>query len=222
MQNVQEIEKALLTRYPELRECEKSIRSAFECLQKCFSNGQKLLLCGNGGSCADCDHIAGELLKGFCRERPLNQEQKNFLQNLDPQRGADLAEKLQQAFPVVNLCANGAAITAIANDTDADLIFAQQLMGLGAKGDVLLCVCPKGCDENVLTAIAVARLKGMEVVGMTAQSAGKMRDLCDVLIAVPEQEVYLTQELHLPVYHALCLMLEANFFEKRTAVLWGF
>ena len=214
MQGVAEVLEKLLSRYPELQSCRSSIEEAYHLLCESFKEEKKLLLCGNGGSCADCDHIAGELLKGFCRNRPLSQEQKNFLQAMASERGGMLGEKLQQAFPVVNLCAHSAVITAVANDTDANLIFAQQIMGLGEQGDVLLCVCPKGYAENVLNAIAAARLKGMKVIGMTSESGGAMRDLCDVRIGVPEQEVYLTQELHLPVYHALCLMLEAHFFKE--------
>ena len=123
-----------------------------------------------------------------------------------------LADKLQKGLAVVNLCANAAAMTAVANDTDAELVFAQQLMGLGNEGDVLVCICPKGRAENILNAIAAARLKKMKVLGLTAQDGGKMESLCDVLIAVPEKEVYRAQELHLPIYHALCLMLEEAFF----------
>lgn len=125
-----------------------------------------------------------------------------------------LSNKLQKGLAVVNLCANTAAMTAVANDTDADLIFAQQLMGLGKEGDVLVCICPRGSAENILNAIAAARLQRMKILGMTAWDGGKMKGLCDVLIAAPEREVYCVQEMHLPIYHALCLMLEAAFFEE--------
>ena len=204
----------LVSRYPELVSCAESVQRAFELLKECFEAQGKLLLCGNGGSCADCAHITGELMKGFCKNRPLSEKQKLALAKIDSKNGYFLAEKLQQAFPVVDLCANTALITAVANDTDADLIFAQQIMGLGREKDVLLCICPKGSAPNVLNAIAAARLQGMKVIGMVAQGKGAMANLCDGLIAVPQNEVFLAQEMHLPVYHALCLMLEAEFFSE--------
>ncbi len=213
MRQSKEILDGLIIRYPALSGCRKSIGDAFEMLFACLKDGKKLALCGNGGSCADCDHMAGELLKGFCKDRPLQEMEKQMLRQIDRERGGMLADKLQKGLAVVNLCANAAAMTAgLANDTDAELVFAQQLMGLGNEGDVLVCICPKGRAENILNAIAAARLKKMKVLGLTAQDGGKMESLCDVLIAVPEKEVYRAQELHLPIYHALCLMLEEAFF----------
>lgn len=214
MPHSQEILDGLIIRYPALAGCKKSIRDAFEMLFDCLKDGKKLVLCGNGGSCADCDHMAGELLKGFCKDRPLQETEKQILRQMDLERGGMLADKLQKGLPVLNLCANAAAMTAVANDIDGELIFAQQLMGLGSEGDVLVCFCPKGRAENILNAIMAARLQKMKVLGLTAQDGGKMGGLCDVLIAAPEKEVYLTQELHLPIYHTLCLMLEAAFFEQ--------
>lgn len=214
MKETQRPLEELLCAYPELEECRESIGAAFALLRDCLAAGNKLVLCGNGGSCADCDHIAGELLKGFCRRRPLEEGEKEFLRRLEPGRGEMLAEKLQKGLAAVNLCGHTAAMTAVANDTDGELIFAQQLMGLGAKGDVLVCVCPRGSAENILNAIAAARLRGMKVLGLTARSGGKMRGLCDVLVPVPAGEIYRAQEYHLPVYHALCRMLEAAFFEE--------
>ncbi len=214
MRQSQEILDGLITRYPALSGCRESIWDAFEMLFACLKEGKKLVLCGNGGSCADCDHITGELLKGFCKGRPLQETEKEALRKIDLERGEMLSNKLQKGLAVVNLCANTAAMTAVANDTDADLIFAQQLMGLGKEGDVLVCICPRGSAENILNAIAAARLQRMKILGMTAWDGGKMKGLCDVLIAAPEREVYCVQEMHLPIYHALCLMLEVAFFEE--------
>lgn len=214
MPHSQEILDGLIIRYPVLAGCRKSISDAFEMLSACLKDGKKLVLCGNGGSCADCDHMAGELLKGFCKSRPLQETEKEILRQMDSERGGMLADKLQKGLAVVNLCANTAAMTAVANDIDAELIFAQQLMGLGSEGDVLVCICPKGRAENIWNAIAAARLRKMKVLGLTAQDGGTIGALCDVLVAAPEKEVYRTQELHLPIYHTLCLMLEEAFFEQ--------
>ena len=213
MEDTQSVLEELLEAFPDLEKCRESIQAAFVLLRDCLAAGNKLVLCGNGGSCADCDHLAGGLLKGFCRARPLEEEEKAFLRRLEPGRGELLAKKLQKGLAAVNLCGHTAVMTAVANDTDGELIFAQQLMGLGQKGDVLVCVCPRGSAENILNAIMAARLRGMKVLGLTAQDGGKMRELCDVLIPAPAAEIYRTQEYHLPIYHALCRMLEAAFFE---------
>ena len=170
-----------------------------------FEGGGKLLICGNGGSAADSDHIAGELLKGFDSKRPLGAEWQAKL-------GAELAGNLQGAFPVIPLTGLSAISTAYANDCNADYIFAQLVFGLGQKGDVLLCISTSGNSKNVLHAAAVARAKGIRVVGLTGESGGNLVADADVCVRVPANIVWEIQEYHLPVYHTLCLMLEDHFF----------
>lgn len=203
----------IILRYPELAVVEVEIAKAAECLVKCFSNGGKLLICGNGGSSSDSDHIAGELMKGFEHRRPLND---SLAMNLTAsgERGKYLASKLQQGFPVISLCAHTALITAVANDIDPDLIFAQQVGVYGNKGDVLLALSTSGNSKNIIDAIITASAKEMMVIGMTGETGGAMKAKCDILINVPGSRTSAVQELHFPVYHAICLMVEKYFFSS--------
>jgi D-sedoheptulose 7-phosphate isomerase len=181
-------------------------------MKNCFESGGKLLLCGNGGSCSDCDHMAGEMLKSFTLPRKLNPDKQQALMSIDTKIGGMLAGSLQQAFPVVSLSANIALMTAVANDTDPNLIFAQQVAGYARAGDVLLGISPIGKAANVINALIAAKAFGMKTIGLTGATGGTMIQWCDVTITVPETGVWEAQELHLPVYHALCLMLEQCFF----------
>ncbi len=207
-----ELLNALFSRFPELAELAKNMTEAAELIINSYSEGGKLLICGNGGSCSDSDHIVGELMKGFEKKRPLPAQLANQLTETGGERGKYLSEKLQQGLPAISLTAHNALITAVANDIGGDFIFAQQVVGYGNPGDVLIGLSTSGNSQNVLDAIIVAKAKGMKIVGMTGETGGKMKRLCDVLIAVPATRTLCVQELQLPVYHALCLMVENYFF----------
>lgn len=202
----------LISRYPELLPVENEIRKAAECLIMCYQQGRKVLVCGNGGSCSDSDHIVGELMKGFEHKRPIGEILKKQLLEFAGERGKYLSEKLQQGLPAISLTAHSALITAVANDTDADLVFAQQVVGYGNTGDVLIGISSSGNSQNVVDAIITAKAKGMVVIGLTGETGGKMKSFCDILINVPGRRTAFVQELHLPVYHTLCLMVENSFF----------
>lgn len=202
----------LISRYPQLLPVEIEIQKAAESIISCYEQGGKLLVCGNGGSCSDSDHIVGELMKGFENKRPIGKPLKDGLSVLGGERGKYLAEKLQNALPAISLTTHSALITAVANDTDANLIFAQQVVGYGNPGDVLIAISSSGNAQNVIDAIITAKAKGMIVIGLTGETGGKMKSYCDVLVNVPGTRTAYVQELHLPVYHTLCLMVEHFFF----------
>jgi D-sedoheptulose 7-phosphate isomerase len=202
----------LIIRYPQLLSVEDGIRKAAECLITCYQQGMKVLVCGNGGSCSDSDHIVGELMKGFEHKRPIEESLKNKLTALAGERGNYLSEKLQQGLPAISLTAHSALNTGIANDTDPDLIFAQQVIGYGIPGDVLIGISSSGNSQNVIDAVITAKAKEMVVIGLTGETGGKMKTFCDILINVPERRTSFVRELHLPVYHTLCLMVENTLF----------
>jgi phosphoheptose isomerase len=209
---MQKILEELTERYPQLAPVREQIRKAGENLISCYGRGGKVLVCGNGGSCSDADHIVGELMKGFESMRTIGNDLKEKLKAVDNDRGAFLSEKLQQGLPAISLAAHTALITAVANDNGADLIFAQQVMGYGNPGDVLIGISTSGSSRNVLDAVITGKAKGLTVIGLTGESGGKMKAFCDILIHVPGQTTAQVQELHLPVYHALCKMVESHFF----------
>lgn len=195
----------LTARYPALSECSDDIRRAFDILLSCYRAGGKVLVCGNGGSAADADHIAGELLNKFRRRRAL-----------DPAIAArlpgELAEKLVGALPAISLTAMSAALSSISNDSCWEVAFAQQVCGLGRRGDALIAISTSGNSENCVNAALVARAMGMGVVALTGRDGGRLAPLADAAIRVPETETFRIQELHLPVYHALCADLEEALF----------
>ena len=201
-----------LKRYPVLSATATEIRQATTMLVQGFRTGNKLLLCGNGGSCADCEHIAGELMKGFLLRRTLSSEQKQRMKQLCPQLDENYLDCLQQAVPAIALPSFTALNTATCNDVDPELVFAQALMGLGKKDDLLLCISTSGNSTNVVAAALVAKALGLKVIGLTGQMGGRLRDICDVCICVPAMETVPVQELHLPVYHYLCAQIEAQLF----------
>lgn len=203
----------LVMRYPVLGIVRDDVNKAYSLLEACYENGGKLLIAGNGGSAADADHIVGELMKGFVKRRPLSKELKCALIDTDPIRGRELSEKLQQGLPAIALTNHAALSSAFANDVDGMLSYAQQVNGYGKEGDVFLGISTSGNSENVMYAAVTAKAKGMKVIGLTGRDGGKLAKLADVAIVVPEQETYKIQELHLPIYHALCLMLEDHFYE---------
>ena len=201
----------LLQRYPKL-ECEKeNIVKAYEIMVECYQNKGKLLVAGNGGSAADAEHIVGELMKGFVEPRKLPQEYVDKLVAADAEMGKELGEKLQGALPAIALVGHVALSTAYLNDVDPTLGFAQQLNGYGNEGDVFLAISTSGNSKNILYACVVAKAKGMKVIGLTGENGGKLKDIADVTITVPEKETYKVQEYHLPIYHWLCLGLEDHF-----------
>lgn len=194
-----------IARYPQLKVCREDIIMAFNELVEAYSKGKKLLICGNGGSAADSDHISGELLKGFAQSRPLSEEWRKRL-------GEDLANNLQGALPTIPLTIFNALGTAYNNDCNGKYTFAQLTWGLGQGGDVLLVITTSGNSENVLLAVEVAKAKGITTIGLTGKTGGKVKDMVDICICAPATEVYKIQELHLPIYHTLCFMLEEVFF----------
>lgn len=202
----------LISRYPVLAPIKDRIFEAYQVLEACFLGGGKLLVAGNGGSCADSEHIVGELMKGFCKKRPVPEGFAAALRKADGKRGDVLARKLQGALPAIALTGHPGLSTAFLNDVDGELIYAQQVFGYGKEGDVFLGISTSGNAANVLDAAVVARAKGMKIIGLTGRDGGGLRDAADVAIVVPETETYKIQELHLPVYHTLCLMLEERFF----------
>ena len=202
----------LIKRYPALEPLSDKISDAGQSMISCYENQGKVLVCGNGGSCSDSDHIVGELMKGFEHKRPIDEQLKSKLLEVGGERGQFLSEKLQIGLPAISLTAQTALITAVANDNDASVIFAQQVVGYGNGGDILIAISSSGNSQNVLDAILVAKAKGLKVIGLTGESGGKMKGLCDVLINVPGKRTASVQEYHLPVYHALCVMVESHFF----------
>lgn len=204
----------LIRRYPVLSVCREDIAKAYDILETCFSEGNKLLVAGNGGSCADAEHIVGELMKGFKLPRRSAEEFAEKLRAVDHVRGEELAEKLQGGLPAVALSGHQGLNTAYINDVENGglLMYAQQVNGYGKAGDVFLGISTSGNSKNVMYAAVVAKAKGMKVLGLTGFKGGQLAEIADVAIRVPETETYMIQELHLPVYHTLCLMLEEKFF----------
>ena len=194
-----------------LKVCEETIKESLLILINCFKNGGKLLVCGNGGSASDSLHVAGELLKSFVLPRPIPKEDEEKIKNIS-ENPDYLIKNLQGSLPVISLVSEISLMTAYSNDVAADLSFAQQVYGYGAKGDVLLAISTSGNSKNVVFAAEVAKIKDLKVISLTGKSGGKLKDLSDSLLAVPESETYKVQELHLPLYHALCLALENEFF----------
>lgn len=208
----------LITRYPILAPCREDILHAYEVLETCYTQGRKLLVAGNGGSAADSEHIVGELMKEFKLKRRVFADQAESMQRIDPEMGRVLAENLQGALPAISLCEHSGLNTAYMNDSgEPALIFAQQVNGYGRKGDVFLGISTSGNSKNILYAAVAAKAKGLKVIGLTGHKESRLATLADVCIRVPETETYKIQELHLPVYHALCMMLEERFFGNTCA-----
>jgi D-sedoheptulose 7-phosphate isomerase len=207
-----EILDELISRYAALSGIKSDIQAAYEVLEKCFAHGGRLYICGNGGSASDALHIVGELMKSFVMKRPLEAGFEKNLKSACPDRAAELLSGLQGALPAYALVENSALSTAFANDVVPDMIYAQQVYGYAAPGDAVLGISTSGNAKNVINALMVARTKDAAVVGLSGGTGGLMRKFCDVLIAVPERETYKIQEYHLPIYHTLCMMLEARFF----------
>ena len=202
----------LIERYPALEVCKEDIISAYELLEEAYSAGRKLLVAGNGGSASDSEHIVGELMKEFKLKRKIFSAQIDRLMKIDAEMGTVLAEHLQGSLPAVSLVGEPSLATAFMNDAVPVLIFAQQVNGLGRAGDIFLGISTSGNSMNILYAAVAAKSKGLKVIGLTGQKENRLMEFADVCIRVPETETYRIQELHLPVYHCLCLMLEDRFF----------
>jgi D-sedoheptulose 7-phosphate isomerase len=193
--------------------CDHAVAQAVAALITCYERDGTLLVCGNGGSAADAEHIVGEMMKGFCLPRHLSNADKTRLAAVAGDDADLLGNNLQYGLPTLSLVSHSALITATANDLDGRLIFAQQIWGIGRPGDVLLAISTSGNSENILLAAKAARAKDILVVGLTGSTGGKLAALCDILIAVPSNNVAHIQEMHLPIYHHICASVEAHFFQ---------
>ena len=202
----------LMERYPSLESAKNDIVAAYLLLEESYKNGGKLLVAGNGGSAADAEHIVGELMKGFKLPRKPEADFAEKLVEENQELGAVLAENLQGALPAIALDGHPALSTAYMNDCEPLLCFAQQVNVYGKSGDVFLGISTSGNSKNVLFAATTAHAKGMKVIGLTGAKDSKLKDMSDVCIKAPQTETYMIQELHLPIYHCLCLMLEDRFF----------
>lgn len=209
---VKDILDNLILQYPCLRESGDNLIQGFDVIRKTYQQSGKLLICGNGGSAADADHIVGELMKGFKKKRPLQPEIREAL----IREGIDLdsVNSLQGALPAINLSAHIALMTASINDINGEFVYAQQVIGYGRGSDALLGISTSGNSNNILSAIRTAKALGLKTIGLTGAHGGELSKICDVIIKVPEKETYKIQELHLPIYHALCAMVEEEFFEE--------
>ena len=207
---------SLIKRYASLTECKVDIISAYLLMEECYNHNGKLLIAGNGGSAADSEHIVGELMKGFKLPRNITEDFSVKLIEANEELGPLLATSLQGTLPAIALDGHLSLTTAYMNDCDPLLCFAQQVNGFGKSEDVFLGISTSGNSKNVLYAATVAKAKGMKVIGLTGKKESKLSAFADVCIKVPETETYMVQELHLPVYHCLCLMLEENFFGGKT------
>lgn len=199
-------------RYPALSDLRSKISDAAEMIIGCYTKGGKLLICGNGGSSVDADHLAAELMKSFESVRPLEESFKNRLYEISGIRGKYLASKLEHSLPAVSLSSNTALTTAVSNDIDPSLVFAQQIMGYGNENDLLIGISTSGNSQNIVDACITARALNINVIGITGKTGGKMKQYCDVLVNVPETRTAMVQELHLPVLHTICRMIENHFY----------
>ena len=203
----------LLNRYPSLCECKEDIEKAAKAIIECYEKGGKLLLCGNGGSCADCEHIVGELMKGFLKKRSLSEEQKSKMKNNCNLVDEELLSKLQRGLPAIAIPSITALNSAFCNDVDPELVYAQPLMSLANENDILIGISTSGNSKNVFGAVKVAKALGIHVIGLAGKTGGKLKETADICICAPETETFKIQELHLPIYHYLCAAAEEHFFE---------
>ena len=209
----EQLVKDFFARREDLIFMQGKIITAVQVLTEAFKNGSKLLLCGKGGSCADCEHIAGELLKGFLLKRPVCPEFANALEKNYGETGKEIACKLQQGLPAISLATHCGAISAFANDVDPELVYAQQVLAYGRRGDVLLGISTSGNAKNVAAAVMTAKTLGMHTIGLTGKDGGMLADLSDLALIMPQTETYRIQEDHLAVYHLLCAMIEYELFD---------
>ncbi len=203
----------LYNRYPALLQCSEDIEKGLELFINTYKNGGKILIGGNGGSCADSDHIVGELMKGFMLKRPVGDELKNTLINLGFDDADYICDNLQGSLPAISLPSQSAVLSAFINDVSAEMMFAQLVYGYANENDLLVCLSTSGNSKNLVQAAKVAKAKSVKILSMTGEEKSRLSELSDVTIRVPEIETYKVQELHLPVYHYLCAMTEKEFFD---------
>jgi len=203
----------LIARYPLLEECKSDISKAFDILVESYRKGGKLIVAGNGGSAADAEHIVGELMKGFKKKRRIDPQMEEDLMRLSPENAQELTQHLQKALPAIALDSHIALNTAFINDQSALSCFAQQVYGYANANDVFLAISTSGNSKNIINAAITAKAINIPVIGLTGKDGGALKKFTDVCIRVPEDETFIVQELHLPVYHCLCLMLEEHFFD---------
>lgn len=205
----------LMKRYPVLEVVKNDIMKGYLIMEECYENDGKLLVAGNGGSAADSEHIVGELMKRFKMPRPVSVEYAEKLKKIDSERGEALAKNLECSLMAIPLVSHEALTTAYINDVDGLGIFAQQLFGFGREGDVFLSISTSGNSKNIMNATVVARASGIKIIALTGAKGGELASVADVVVKVPEIETYMIQELHLPIYHCWCLMLEDKFFGSK-------
>ena len=198
----------LIERYPMLEAIRDDIAKAADMMYETYEKGGKILLCGNGGSCADCDHIVGELMKGFLQMRPLDESK------LEKFADRDKFKQLQGGIPAISLPSQSALLTAFINDVDPELMYAQLTYGYARKNDLLIGLSTSGNSKNVVNAVIAAKAAGIKTLALTGSKDSKLSELCDCTIKAPGTETYKIQELHLPIYHFLCAETEAHFFER--------
>lgn len=203
----------LLRRYISLNGCKEDIENAAKAIIDCYEKGGKLLLCGNGGSCADCEHIVGELMKGFLKKRPLSEIKRAEMKSNCNLVDDELLSKLQGGLPAISIPSITALNSAFCNDVDPELVYAQPLMSLAKENDILIGISTSGNSKNVFGAVKVAKALGIKVIGLTGKTGGKLKDTADICICAPETETFKIQELHLPIYHYLCASVEEHFFK---------
>lgn len=202
----------LMQRYPQLACCKADMEKAMELLRQMYHSGGKLLACGNGGSCADCEHIVGELMKSFLIHRPLTDAVKENLDELFPEDAEVFYKCMQRGIPAISLPSQVAVLSAYVNDVDPEYFYAQLVQGYAKAGDVVICISTSGNSKNVVRAAQMAKALGLKTLALTGMKDSKLSALCDVTVQVPETETFKIQELHLPVYHYLCAQLEEELF----------
>lgn len=216
LMQLSETEKEILitleSKYPEICGIMSDVEEAYMILRNAYTNKRKILLAGNGGSAADAEHMAAELMKSFRVNRPISKEMKNSLVAIDAERGKAMAEDLESPLSAISLVSNISLSTAYINDVCAENVFAQQILGLAQNGDVLVAISTSGNSENIIRAVIAAKAMGCKVVGLSGKDGGTLIKYSDVSVVVPERETYRIQELHLPIYHCWCNMLEHYFF----------
>lgn len=203
----------LIKRYPALEGNREDIEKATKEIIDCYENDGKVLLCGNGGSAADCEHISGELMKGFLKKRPLSDGKKAEMQKRMPCADAELLSRLQCGLPAISLPSMTALNSAYCNDVEPELIYAQSVLALAKENDVLIALSTSGNSANVCAAVKVAKALGCKVIGLTGNKGGRLKEYADICICAPEDETFKIQELHLPVYHCICAAVEAHFYD---------
>lgn len=202
----------LIERYPELESIRNDVEKAYELMEEAYASGHKMLVAGNGGSAADSEHIVGELMKTFKKERPISEELKSELERIDPVRGKQLADFLQNSLRAIAVTGHTSLTTAVMNDVEPKLGFAQQVNGYGDEGDIFLAISTSGNAENIMLAAVTAKAKGLKVILLSGKTGGELKKLADAAIIVPDDETFRIQERHLPIYHTLCRELEDHFF----------